>query len=275
MRDLLMTSPAQTNYCYRGNTASSGLLGLAFSFVFVGLPCTIQAQGVTAFQNLNFEAANLASIPTNQSGGYVPISQAMPGWTGYLGNIETTQIGQNGASLGAAQIDIFGPHYAIGLGGIIDGKYTAVLQAGGSGQYVAATLAQTGLVPVGTASLQMKIGASETGFAVSLAGQSLNMIPLQTFANYTLFGGNIPANLAGQAANLSISSLPTATDHYNAITLDDITFSASPVPEPGSGWLLLAGGATLGIVGRFRARAKRSRRSTGVIGASEPHCSDS
>ena len=117
----------------------------------------------------------------------------------------------------------------------------------------------------------MKIGDSGTGFTVLLGGQSLNMVPLNSTAAYTLFGANIPANLAGQSANLSISALPTATDHYNTITLDDITFSAFPVPEPGSGWLLLAGGAMMGIAGRFRARAKWRGATKAASAAGEPN----
>ena len=266
-----MKPTVPTNYCYRGSTACNGLLGLAFCFVFVGLPCTTQAQGLSAFQNFDFESANLPSLPTNQFGSFVPISQAMPGWSAYAGDQSQNLVIQNNVSTGAAEISIFGPHYAIGVFGIISGNHTAALESGGSGIYVPATLSQTGLVPVGAESLQMKIGAAEANFSVMLGGQSLNMVPLQTGAGYILFGGTVPAGLAGQSATLSISSLPTATRPYNQITLDDITFSTSPVPEPGIAWLLFVGGATLGTAGRLAARAQRMGANMALCGAGEPN----
>lgn len=114
---------------------------LAFSVV-----SHVQGQG--AFQNLDFESANLTPIPQGQQGSLVPISAGLPGWTGFLGSSQTAQVLHNGFSTGAASIDILGPNFGGGLGGIIDGNFTAVLQAGdqASGD-VAATISRNGTVP--------------------------------------------------------------------------------------------------------------------------------
>ena len=266
-----MNLSAEYQLSRKARVAHGGLFALAFWLLLVGHPRSIWAQSISAFQNLDFEAANLPSIPTNQFGGFVPISQAMPGWTGYLGGESTSQVLQNNVSTGAAEISIYGPHFAIGLYGIIDGKYTAVLESGGSAVYLPATLSQVGIIPVGTESLQMKVGPGETGFTVTLGGQSLSMVPLQFTPFYTIYGGSVPVGVAGQGVVLSITCLPLPTNPYNTLTLDDITFSASPVPEPEAGWLLIAGGATLSIAGRLAARAKRSGATKATSAADVPN----
>ena len=228
------------------------------------------AQSLTAFQNLNFEQANLSAIPITGEGGLVAIDLAMPGWMGFIGTQATSQVLQNNFYTGDAGIMIEGPNWGTAEG-IIAGKYTAGLISGGAGQYQPATLSQTGLVPLGAASLQIKLSPGATGFAISLASQPIRMIPLLTASTYTVYGGAIPAGLAGTEANLSISALPTAQSPRNGFYFDDLAFSASPVPEPETGWLLLTGGAALGIAGRLADRAKRSGATKAPYAAGEPN----
>jgi hypothetical protein len=68
------------------------------------------------------------------------------------------------------------------------------------------------------------------GFAVTLGGQTLDMVALQVFSSYTLYGANI-SSFSGQTEQLSITAPPTASP--NEVELDDIVFSSSPIPEPG------------------------------------------
>jgi hypothetical protein len=86
---------------------------------------------------------------------------------------------------------------------------------------------------------------------LSLGGQNINLIPLSSTANYTLFGGDISA-FAGQVDELKISANFGATNHFYSIYLDDITFSTSPVPEPGTGALLVCGTILFGLNRRRR-----------------------
>ena len=214
------------------------------SSLMLGSAILANAQGT--FQNLNFESANLSPVPSGQFGSFVSISDALPGWTGYLGSEQVTQVLQNNLTLGNASIDILGPNWS--YNGIIEGQYMVVLQPGldpfGSGQNVSASISQTSLVPANALSLQFK---AETplfsAWSVSLGGDNLSVIPLGTGANYTLYGANIPSSDAGQAETLTITALAAGN---TAESFDSFVFLPSPLPEPNPlvltciGWLLVA-----------------------------------
>ena len=180
-----------------------------------------------SFINLDFESANLSPIPAGGFGGGVSITDAIPGWTGYLGTNRVTQVLQNNATLGDASIDIFGPNWS--YVGIIEGQYTVVLQPGGDpypgGGYDEASITQTGSVPFNAHSLQFK-AQTRGSFSVSLGGQDLSLIPLGTGANYTLYGADITP-FAGQVETLTITA---ESDYVNFF--DSFVFSPSSVPEP-------------------------------------------
>lgn len=205
------------------------------------------AQGT--FQNLGFESANLTPIPAGQFGSLVPVAAALPGWQVYYGTNQATQVLQNNLTAGAASVDILGPDWQ---NGIIEGNYTAVLQAGQYNGDVAAMISQTGLVPVGTQSIQAKFGLGASDFLVSLGGQDILMVPLANGANYTLYGGDV-SSFAGQSEELSISALSVPGNTFNTFTLDSIVFSASPIPEPGICALFLCGAGVFGV-NRWRRR---------------------
>ena len=196
-----------------------------------------------AFQNLDFEAANLSPIPPGQSGGLVPITSALPGWSGDLGSTPVTQVLQNNQTLGDASIDLLGPSWT--HGGIIEGQYTVVLQPGfatAGDAYVSASISQTGLVPARARSLQFK---AETGsdFSVSLGGETLSLMPLGSGANYTLYGADIAA-FSGQEEALTITALagPCTTDYF-----DSFDFSPAAVPEPCALSLMRIGGLAIAM----------------------------
>src|SRR6266540_7524686 len=77
------------------------LLGILFSTHFV------QAQG--SFINPDFELAAVPNLPPNQSGGFVSISAAMPGWNAYVGTTHITNVLHNDYSLGGSIPSILGP----------------------------------------------------------------------------------------------------------------------------------------------------------------------
>ena len=134
-------------------------------------------------------------------------------------------------------------------------NFTAILTAGLSAgpfdrQPVDATLAQTGLVPGDAESLQFRAYALYSypfdPFAVTLGGQTLSLIPLESGPNYTLYGADIHA-LAGQDAELEFT-LFAQRPHMgnNYLYLDSIQFSAQAVPEPGVFGLAALGALLLG-----------------------------
>ncbi len=182
------------------------------------------------FQNLNFESANLSPVSSGQFGGSVEITNALPGWSGYIGTNQVTTVSQNAVTLGAASIGILGPNWS--FGGIIQGNYTLVLQPGADpfgilGENVGASVSQSGLVPANDQSLQFKTQSFDN-FSVSLGGQDLILIPLATGTNYTLYGADITP-FAGKIETLTfdVSAAPNDANYF-----DSIVFSPSSVPEP-------------------------------------------
>jgi len=211
------------------------------------------AQGT--FQNLGFEAAHLSPIPPGQYGGYVSSAIGIPGWVGYLGTTQVTQVLQNNLTLGNASIDILGPTWT--EGGIIEGSYTLVLQPGSNpfsgnpNDHIDASVEQTGLVPVDARSIQLK--ASASSFSVSFAGQALPLFPMGSGQNYTLYGADL-SSFAGQVGTLRITALTTLAQPSTADYFDSLIFSSQAVPEPTVFGLSALGALLLGwrVLGRQR-----------------------
>jgi hypothetical protein len=213
---------------------------IAFSLTCAVL--SVQAQG--AFQNLDFEAANLSPIPSGQYGGFVSSLDGIPGWTGFIGTNQLTQVVHNAVSTGNASIDILGPYWS--FGGIIEGQYTVDIQPGRdpfvvNGQNVSASISQVGLVPANAQSLRFTASPLD-GFAVSLEGQTLSLVTIGTGPYYATYGANI-SSFAGQTAALTFTALAQFNTTYY---IDSIQFSNLPIPEPGVFGLSALGALLLG-----------------------------
>lgn len=204
------------------------------------------------FANLDFESA---SIPNGtQPSSLLPVGTALPGWTVNVGSVSngTVTIPYDGISLGGAVISVLDTN--AGLGFVpLQGKYSAALFGGSS---TVATIDQTGLVPIGSKSLQLAACSVGASFVVTLGGQTINMVPLTQVptagfpASYTIYGGDV-SSFAGLTEQLSISELTPAGTSPSELFLDNIVFSASPVPEPQI-WALLLCGAGLFAFHRWR-----------------------
>ena len=189
------------------------------------------------FVDLNFESATLVPVP-GAIYNDVQFARALPGWTeSIVGTIDTNAL-YNEVFLDSAGISIIDRNfpYSTWLGGVIQGNYSAILASGvGSSGPADATLSQTGMVPVGTESLQFKaeeIFDSSGAFTVTLGDQTLPLTVLGTGTNYTLYGANV-SQWAGQTADLAFTVLadnPHRNDEY--LVLDAIQFSPEPIPEP-------------------------------------------
>ena len=193
------------------------------------------AQG---FVNLDFEDATLAYDP-DYGPNAVYASDALPGWTvtGYSG---PTAVLYNTASAGSTSVSILG---VTGLPPALDGNYSLLLYGGDTA--ASASISQTSLVPVGTASIlfRAQTGGPLDVHLVSLGGQNIPFFALSSGSNYTLYGGNIPIGMAGQSEQLMFSVL----EGENAWNIDDIQFSTQPIPEPSVFGLLALGGLFLGL----------------------------
>jgi hypothetical protein len=135
---------------------------------------------------------------------------------------------------------------------VIAGNFSVSLSSGTP----AASISQTGLVPVGTESLLFEAHADpfQEFLSVSLGGQNLAFSAISTSANYTLYGADIAA-FAGQTETLAFSaSSPLSVG--SVWTIDNIQFSPSSIPEPSASCLLLLGSGALMYVRRTHKKLK-------------------
>ena len=189
------------------------------------------AQGT--FQNLDFEAAQIPPGTTTGSG--LPIISKFPGWSVFYNNDLTDPVTYSlydNKSLGGPAIAIVDRPNQWGRGPL-QGIYSAWLFGGTAnlGGRMTMTISQTGLVPNAAVSIEMDLMAPQ-GFAVSLGGQAINMVPLQTFSSYTLYGGDVSA-FAGQTAQLTITAPapPYGSIDPTEVLVDDIRFVTIPEPS--------------------------------------------
>jgi hypothetical protein len=204
--------------------------------------------GQNAFQNLDFESANLSNPM-----GYppkVPITNALPDWSASIGGVPVTEILVNGLSTGAPSIDIFGPGWNNVDPGVIDGNYTVFLQSGGiPGTFDNVSLSQSGTIPGNVRLLEFEAwtAPSVNGvFSVSFNGNNLLPVVLssgQTASGqaYNVYGANI-TSYAGQSGQLEFTSIATGAPSWTEF--DDISFST--VPEPNVLPLTAIGGMLFG-----------------------------
>ena len=206
-----------------------------------------------SFINLNLNSAN---IPTGTTAGsFIPISEAIPGWTADLNGSPVTSVLYDSLSTGAAAIAIVDANSL--AGGLIPGnEYTVVLQAGiGSSENVPASIAQTALIPSAAESILFEASIPyEAGWQVTIAGQNIPVTEISAINSYYgVFAGNISA-YAGQTDQLEFTALAGSGPMVN-LYLDSISFSTSPVPEPSTIALSALGGLSLAL--RWRKKSSK------------------
>jgi len=238
---------------------------ISFSLIVVVLLAIFQNLYGQGFVDLNFEAATLVPVP-GSGGLFVEFPQAFPGWSESPG-AETTYAVYDAASIDGTAISIMDTNsypFASWLDGvIIQGNYSAILAAGLGSNHAPtdATLSQTGMVPLGTESLQFKASELNSGaFTVTLGDQTLSLTVLGTGTNYILYGANV-SQWAGQTADLAFTELaenPHRDDTY--LVLDAIQFSPEPIPEPSVIGLFSISGLYLCWRMRSNSRLQRTRR---------------
>jgi hypothetical protein len=203
------------------------------------------AQG---FVNLDFNSAN---IPSGTPPSFVPTSEAIPGWTAYLGNNPQASVYYDSLAIGSVNISILDGNSIAG-GPIPGNNYTVVLQAGNGGgsggaPNTTASIAQTAMVPPTAESIMFTASLPfGPGWQVTINGQPISVSQIGSINSYYgVFAGNISA-YAGQVDQLEFTALygpyGNNSDVAENLYLDNIQFSASPVPEPNSFGLFALGG---------------------------------
>jgi hypothetical protein len=218
-----------------------------FIAVLLGGMQAVLSQGT--FVNLDFE--NPMSLSGGPGTSLVWITNALPHWTGYIGNAQVNYVAFNSIALDAATISL---HSTRSITPAFDGNYSVLLQASSRFAPVqaAAAIGQTGLIPQDARSLLLYTKPFSIPFLaiqVTFAGETISMTPIgAATATYQAWGGDI-SRYAGQAGELRFTVNPTSGSW-----LDNIQFSSNPVPEPGAWALFGLGSALLCCAARRRCK---------------------
>ncbi len=196
------------------------------------------AQGT--FQNLDFEQANDVPLPD----GLLLTVDAFPGWTVYASSVPQQFVSLDGIVEGLTVAAL-----AATPGLVLDGNFSAMLAGSGLGT-ANASIGQSGVIPAGTESLRFLASGL---FSVSFAGHPLQLQDLGTGLSFGEFYGADVSAYAGQSGQLLFQAGPGGI-----YEIDDISFSAQPIAEPGVLSILGLGALTLLLA----ARARRARSPT-------------
>lgn len=230
---------------------------LAILVLVAGQPLPGGCQGT--FQNLDFESAfNLPTPNPASSAVFVPFTNALPGWVGYVGTNIQSQAMYNGISLGGALVSLVTSNTSISAIGVLDGNYTVTLDTGEYGPPLPTwpvAIAQIGALPEDAKSV-LFFGAGQLAgnLIVTFEGQIVPYYELEAGPNYELYGGDI-SQFAGMTGELRFTEQPNTSPLVIAY-LDDISFSPEAIPEPDCGYL-----AAVGVVvfGWWRRRGRRAK----------------
>ena len=212
-----------------------------------------QTQG---FVNLDFNSPQLSAYGAGPA--FVPAANAIPGWTDHLGTNQQTTVLYNALSGGVGDLAIIGTNCPESfVSPIPDNNYNVVLQSGpvsGGEAYFSSAIAQTGLIPLDTESILFEASLpSGVGWQVTIGGQVIHVSQISSLNSaFAVYGGDV-SMFAGQVVRLEFTALASPVPP-NDLDLDAISFSSSPVPEPGVFGLSALGALIL----VFRNRRKPS-----------------
>ena len=199
--------------------------------------CLYRGHCQGSFRDLDFESATIVRDPSSIYYPYAVVaSNAIPGWTGYVGGVPQSDVLYNTVSGAAAAISLQGPgsqyralqgNYSVGL----QGEYNP---AGTPGFTNDAAIAQTGQVPENTKAL-LFLTLPYDVLQVTFSGQPLPLLQVRAFADYVMVGADMTA-FAGQTGELRFRA-----PLNGGCLLDGIRFSDQSIPEPSASGLFAVG----------------------------------
>lgn len=183
---------------------------------------SVRSAPAQGFVNLDFDAPRQPLTPVFAS--RYRVSEALPGWTAYIGGQPYEYAIYNNLSLGSAFLGLQGP------GSVSQppyhGQYFLTLQA----SYpvgVSAGVGQTGTVPL--SALSLVFYSNRPGLQVTLGGQAVPVVDFGPtgVGPYRKLAVDV-SGVAGQTTELRFTVL------YGDAFFDSIQFSSVAVPEPGT-----------------------------------------
>jgi hypothetical protein len=217
------------------------------------------------FFNMNFESGNPSGFSPGSPN--VPTTSALPDWTAYYSTStatnQTSQAWYDSVSLGGAFISLedtnansFGP-------APLQGIYSVLLEGSTANTPTAASIGQTGQIPLNTLSVTFFLSL-DSNLQVTFNGQLIPLVQIGSTPNYDIMGGNISA-FAGQAGQLLFTALPGTGINAGYGVLDNIQFSSLPVPERGTLALCALGALSFALCRRKRTPARNFSASTNLV----------
>ena len=185
------------------------------------------------FLNLDFESAIIPDNPKSN----IPAADLFPNWTV---SPPLVYVYYNGYSLSGGSISLISTN--AGFPGPLQGQYWVLFRGtnpNGPDGPIPISLGQTGQIPVWARSISY--WGNDQGLQITFNGAVLAFSTLSTTANYNVYGADISA-YAGQTGQLLISALSGT----GGSQFDNIQFSSTAVPEPGTVALIVTGGWLLG-----------------------------
>ncbi len=184
-----------------------------------------------SFVNLDFEDSVITtSQPAWWFAGNTGAAD-VPGWTEYSGYGDNIYSGgstliYNNQTLDDSCVALFDTAYPLPA---VQGNYSIFLYGGSiyaDNPRAGAAIGQTGQIPLGTKSITYW---GTVDFNVTFDGQLLSFSAVSSKPNHTVYQADISA-YAGQIGQLLFTA---PWPNYQGL-LDNIQFSASPIPEPTS-----------------------------------------
>jgi hypothetical protein len=214
-------------------------------FCGLALSASASAQG---FFNLDFEKGKVFS--NDPAFGFLAWDVAVPGWSHSDGS-DTAIVYYGATHAGISQYYLLADsELQSSFCPAIDGRYSLVMRSGRASSidlgspFVNAFVAQTGLIPANALSIRLKAAGSVQLF---VGGQRLNL--------QSLGGVDYGANILGIGGTLK--EIRILNSGFGESTIDTISFSAIPVPEPSVAVLL---GCAAVVLFLMRSTATLSHR---------------
>ena len=219
---------------------------VSLAVAMTALAYTASAQ--SSFQNFDFESAMPPFVVIDPTYGAVAVSNSVPGWSPYIGSGGAgIAVLYNNYFIGTPAVALLGPGWT-NQPQIIEGSYSILLQGGAypSSGPAFASIAQVGLLPAGTKSIEFKgNGVPISSIGLFVAGQSIPVFPLSTTPSYTLYGADV-SQFAGQVAELRLTALVSPTYPFPNLLVDSFEFSNTAIPEPSTIGISIFGASLLG-----------------------------